>query len=84
MNKRDMIALALWYERQPLERAAIWNTRHRQQPVWLKRQFAGYMSWKYMGGSASWWRKALTAAAFYLTCALYDFYCRDKPKQKSA
>ena len=80
MNKRETIALAFWYERQPHARAAVWNTRHSQQPVWLKRQFAGYISWKFMGGPAAWWRKALTAVAFYLTCALYSIYCRGKPR----
>lgn len=76
MNKRETIALAYWYERQSQSRAAIWNTKHSQQPVWLKRQFAGYISWKFMGGPAKWWRKALTATFFFFTCAVYAWHCR--------
>lgn len=76
MTKRDTIALAYWYECQSLQRAAIWNTRHPQQPVWLKRRFAGYVSWKYMGGPSKWWQRAVTAVFFFLTCAIYAWHCR--------
>ena len=81
LNKRQSIALAFWYERQPHGRAAIWNTKHRQQPSWLLRQFAGYVSWKYMGGPSTWWNRLVTSIFFYLTCALYAWHCRKQPKQ---
>lgn len=74
MNKREAIALALWYERQPQARAAIWNTRHGG-PEWLIRLFAHYISWKFMGGRAG-WKKPLSAVAFWLTVALYAFRTR--------
>lgn len=76
MNKRETIALAFWYERQSQARAAIWNTKHSQLPVWLKKPFAGYISWKYMGGPVTLWRKLFTSIFFYLTCAVYSWHCR--------
>lgn len=82
LNKRETIALSYWYERQPSARASIWNTRHSQQPVWLKRQFASYISWKYMGGPAKWWAKAATWVFFILTSAVYAWHCRKTPPKK--
>lgn len=73
MTKRDRIALALWYERQPQAQGAIWNTRHPKWPLWLQILFAGYISWKLMGGGASWYRKAVTFVAFWVTVRVMSF-----------
>lgn len=76
MTKRDRIALALWHERQPRVRAAVWNTLHPRFPRWAQAQFARYVSWRFMGGHARWHQKILPALAFWLTLAIFAWLCR--------
>lgn len=71
MTKREKIALAYWYERQPQARAAVWNTKH-SAGLGL---FAHYISWKFLGGRAG-WKKPLSALVFWVTVAIYAFRTR--------
>jgi len=73
MTKRDKIALAFWYERQPIQQAAVWNTRHAQWPIWLQLGVARYMSWKYMGGAEKWYRKLWHFYIFHFTVFVFKF-----------